>query len=179
VDMIHRLPAVRMWVNGTPQRVAQGSTRRPTTIKIHLKEGWNRLLVKAICDKAQMPWGSRRPTAALPHPRRVPTDITSGRSMAQVWRPASTWRGNAARSVTSIVIRSMNTAVAGRLLWRAASSSSPLPISWLLTRRPAKPSGNSLRSRKPAVRAPGTTPVLREQAHFLFARNTSAPRSAR
>ena len=26
-------------------------------LKMHLNEGWNRLLVKAICDKAQMPYG--------------------------------------------------------------------------------------------------------------------------
>jgi len=59
VDMVHALPAVKMWVNGVPQRVEKGSTSRPSTIKIRLKKGWNRLLVKAICDKAQMPWGNQ------------------------------------------------------------------------------------------------------------------------
>ncbi len=59
VDMIHRLPAVRMWVNGKPHRVEKGTTRRPATIKVHLQKGWNRLLVKAICDKAQMPWRNK------------------------------------------------------------------------------------------------------------------------
>jgi hypothetical protein len=59
VDVVHRLPAFKMWVNGAPQRVEKGSTRRPANTKVHLEQGWNRLLVKAICDKAQMPWRNR------------------------------------------------------------------------------------------------------------------------
>ena len=55
VDIRHELPAVKMWVNGAPQRVAEKQCAG--NLKIHLNEGWNRLLVKAICDKAQMPYG--------------------------------------------------------------------------------------------------------------------------
>ena len=53
MDIMHDLPAVKIWVNGAPQRVLKG---KGGNLKIHLNEGWNRLLVKAICDKAQMPW---------------------------------------------------------------------------------------------------------------------------
>jgi outer membrane protein assembly factor BamB len=52
VDIHHELPAVKMWINGVPQRVKGNSG----SIKIHLNEGWNRLLIKAICDKAQVPY---------------------------------------------------------------------------------------------------------------------------
>ncbi len=53
MDILHELPAVKIWVNGAPQRVAKGNRG---DVKIHLKEGWNRLLVKAICDQAQKPY---------------------------------------------------------------------------------------------------------------------------
>lgn len=57
--IVHRLPALKMWVNGEPQRVEEGNARRPAAIEIRLKKGWNRLLVKAICAEAQMPWRSQ------------------------------------------------------------------------------------------------------------------------
>ena len=53
LDILHELPAVKIWVNGAPQRVAKGNRG---DVKIHLNEGWNRLLVKAICDQAQRPY---------------------------------------------------------------------------------------------------------------------------
>ena len=46
----HDLPAVKMWVNGLPQRVGTG---KAGIIKIHLNSGWNRLLIKALCDQAR------------------------------------------------------------------------------------------------------------------------------
>ena len=46
----HDLPAVMMWMNGSMQRVAKGGI----ALKIHLNQGWNRLLVKAICDQARI-----------------------------------------------------------------------------------------------------------------------------
>lgn len=58
LDMKHGLPALKLWLNGTPQPVAK-SGRKPTTLTIHLNKGWNRLLIKAICDKAQKPWRSQ------------------------------------------------------------------------------------------------------------------------
>ena len=54
VDSVHNLPAVKMWVNGTPQRVLKGNA---SNLKIHLNQGWNRILVKAVCDKAQARYG--------------------------------------------------------------------------------------------------------------------------
>jgi len=54
MDLLYGLPAVKMWVNGTPRRV----TKETATSKLHLNEGWNRILVKAICAKAQMKWGN-------------------------------------------------------------------------------------------------------------------------
>ena len=53
IDIIHDLPAVKIWVNGAPQRVVKFAPYAHAPLKIHLNEGWNRLLVKAICDKAQ------------------------------------------------------------------------------------------------------------------------------
>ena len=43
LDILHDLPAVKIWVNGTPQRVAKGKVGN---MKIHLNEGWNRLLLR-------------------------------------------------------------------------------------------------------------------------------------
>ena len=50
VCISHDLPAVKMWVNGSPQRVGKGNAGN---VKIHLNAGWNRLLIKAICDQAR------------------------------------------------------------------------------------------------------------------------------
>jgi outer membrane protein assembly factor BamB len=56
MDLFHALPAVKMWVNGTPRRVTNVAG---ADMKVHLNEGWNRILIKAICDKAQLPWSNQ------------------------------------------------------------------------------------------------------------------------
>ncbi len=52
MDLLHDLPAVKMWVNGVPRRVINKTS---SDLKVHLNEGWNRILIKAICDKGQLP----------------------------------------------------------------------------------------------------------------------------
>jgi hypothetical protein len=59
VDLVHGLPALKLWVNGAVQPVEKDKKGRSGKARIHLKEGWNRLLVKAICDQAQLPWSSK------------------------------------------------------------------------------------------------------------------------
>ena len=56
MDLLHEMPAVKMWVNGAPRLVPKAAN---ADLKIHLNAGWNRILIKAICDKAQLPWTNK------------------------------------------------------------------------------------------------------------------------
>jgi outer membrane protein assembly factor BamB len=53
IDIVHDLPAVKIWVNGAPQSAPKQAPGQHKPLRIHLNAGWNRLLVKAICDQAQ------------------------------------------------------------------------------------------------------------------------------
>ena len=52
LDILHDLPAVKLWVNGVPQAVGIYKVFEHKPLKIHLNQGWNHLLIKTICDKA-------------------------------------------------------------------------------------------------------------------------------
>ena len=56
IRFIHSMPAVKMWINGVAQRVNKSRGSNGDTLKVQLNKGWNRLLVKAICDEAQKPY---------------------------------------------------------------------------------------------------------------------------
>ncbi len=57
--MLHSMPALRIWINGEAQDIEKANWRKLKPIKVQLKQGWNRLLVKAICATAQRPWRNK------------------------------------------------------------------------------------------------------------------------